>query len=173
VTAVRFLLRPVFAALILCLLTSRSNAEIKIPNLNPFAKKSTIPEPPKRAESKSGPLTLPKLPTVNLFPKKKPGEPSTLEKMNRSTKAFFTKTADVLNPFNDKPKESRVAQRSVTGSRSMFTSDAYKQKEEKKSGFFPFSIPSPFKSKDVEPKKKYEKPRGVNDFLKQQRVPIE
>lgn len=148
------------------LVTGPAHAEIKIPNLNPFAKKS---EPSKKPESKSSFSG-----SASAVPKKTPNEPSTLEKMGRDTKAFFTKTADVLNPFNDAPKEKTASRRDVTGSNSYFTSNSgAPKKAEKKSSFFPFSIPSPFKSKETKPYDDYEKPRGVNDFLKQPRVPIE
>lgn len=39
-------------------------------------------------------------------------EPSTLQKVNHSTKQFFVKTADFLNPFDDsdsKPKHQRTS----------------------------------------------------------------
>ncbi len=151
-------MRPliVFGTVVLMLfVTARADAELKIPNLNPFAKKSDTLGSPKKSAPKSS-------------------APSTLEKMNRDTKEFFTKTADVLNPFNDAPKEKTADRRSVTGSNSYFTNNASSpKKSEKKSSVFPFSISSPFKSKESKPNDDYGKPRSVNDFLNQPRIPIE
>lgn len=74
----------------------------KMPNLNPFAAKKSSPP-----ASKSKGWGMPKLWPQSTA--KKPTQPSTFSKMQTGTKQFFSKTADVLNPFddaNDPPKSS-------------------------------------------------------------------
>lgn len=66
----------------------------KLPNLNPFAAKKPAPT----SKNNSG-WSMP-----SLWPKstsKKSSQPSTWSKMQSGTKQFFSKTADVLNPFDD------------------------------------------------------------------------
>ncbi len=148
-------------------------AGFKLPNLNPFAKKDPAPKPaPPKPPSKSM-LSWPKLPSlpkVNLFPPKKPGEPSTWQKMNAGTKSFVDKTVDFLNPWDSKPAPKQS--RRVTGTQRVYdgSPSASKQEPKTKSGFLPkISLPNPFKPS----KPAAEPPRAVNDFLKRPRPPID
>lgn len=94
------------AMLVMCLLTcvplGAEESGWKMPNLNPFAAKKSAPA------SKSKGWSMPKL-WPSSTATRKPSQPSTLSKMTTGTKQFFSKTADVLNPFddaNDPPKSS-------------------------------------------------------------------
>jgi len=89
----------------------------KMPNLNPFSKKS----PPKTSRTISDKpqsnWQLPKLnlkpPKINLMPKwgqpktTKPSGPSTWDKFSKGTKNFFGKTKETLAaPFKSRPTET-------------------------------------------------------------------
>ncbi|MHB0955987.1 MAG: hypothetical protein ACYC0X_06350 [Pirellulaceae bacterium] len=122
-----------------------------VSKLNPF-KKST---PRKRAHAQisdekpglSWPkMSLPGLSSKPAAPKRK-SEPSTLAKMNQSTKDAFGKTKDVLMPWSKSSKKP--------ASRSTSTKKPAKK-------------PSIFTSW-MTPKEKVKQPQTVTDFLKQDR----
>lgn len=102
----------------------------KMPNLNPFSGKTATSNP-----ATSG-WKMPKLWPQTTAPKMRPAQPSTLSKMTQGTKTFFSKTADAINPWDDKP----APQQSITGSKSIFTKQRQAaKKESKSSGVLPAS----------------------------------
>lgn len=127
----------------------------KMPNLNPFASKTATAAPPT-----SG-WKMPKLwPKTLSAPKRKKNQPSTLSKMTNGTKSLFSKTADAVNPWDDKP----VPPPKITGSNSIFTQQrqaAEKKKEPSSSSVLPASWWGSDKNDG--------KPKSVNDFLSQPR----
>ena len=125
----------------------------KMPNLNPFAGKSS----PSSAPPTSG-WKLPNLLPKSNAAQRRSNQPGTMTRMTQGTKQFFSKTADVLNPFDDRP----VEQPKITGSNSIFTQQRKALEAEKKSN----SI-SPASWWGGE--KKSSKPKSVNDFLSQPR----
>jgi len=143
------------------------------PPVNPFSQNGddasySINDKPKKSKFS---FPKPKLPKINLLPKKNPSQPSTLTKINQGTKNFFTGAKDVLMPWTK--KSSNKSQRSrVTGVTRTYDGSPSMAKTEKKSKSI-FSLPSFFGSKDNEQESSYSRPKQVNDFLKQPRVPIE
>jgi hypothetical protein len=143
-------------AVLLSLLTAAASSGEesgwKWPNLNPFSNSTTTGGPPT-----SG-WKMPKLLPQASAPKRRTKkQPSTLSKMTSGTKNFFSKTADALNPWDDKPQE----QPKITGSNSIFSQQKKAAREEDKgSGILPASWWSA--DKDARPK-------SVNDFLAQPR----
>jgi hypothetical protein len=103
----------------------------KFPNLNPFAAKQPSGNP-----ATSG-WKLPRLWPQTSAGKRSAKQPSTLSKMTRGTKSFFSKTADVINPWDDKT----APQQQITGSKSIFTKQgqAARKKESNSSGVLPAS----------------------------------
>lgn len=79
--------------------------------------------------------------------------------MTSSTKNFFTKTADVLTPWDNKPASPP---RSVTGSNSVFTNNGNRSSatQEKRGSILPASWWS---------NEKKEQPKSVSEFLSQPR----
>ncbi|MHB8970999.1 MAG: hypothetical protein ACYC3X_11290 [Pirellulaceae bacterium] len=110
-----------------------------VSKLNPFKKSS----PSKRAhanvsDEKSGiglpHMSLPSLSSKSTAPKRK-SEPSTLAKMNQSTKNFFGKTKDVLMPWSKsskKPSASYGSNKKPAKKKSFLTSWMPEKKAEKK-----------------------------------------
>lgn len=142
----------------------------KLPNLNPFAKKSrpvtsrTISDEPKSS------WQLPKLPKLNLKPPKinlvpkwaqpktrKPTGPSNWDKLTHSTKDFLDKTKDTLaSPFKSRSAETSRSTRGTTG----YPYGRTKKRAEKKSLFAGW----------LTPKKEEPKPRlAPHEFLRQPR----
>ena len=120
----------------------------KMPNLNPFSKTSAEKN---RAtanfsdQAKSGGLpkfSLPSWPGSAKSTAPRSNEPSTMQKLSGNTKAFFTKTKQVLMPWSSsqKPTGSRTAKK-----KSFFSS------------WLPKSKPEP------------QPPKTVSDFLGQDR----
>ncbi len=144
--------------MVLLALTATSDAEDagwKMPGLNPFASKTATTAPPT-----SG-WKMPKLwPKTSAAPKRRSNQPSTLSKMTSGTKNFFSKTADAINPWDDKPAPPPK----ITGSNSIFTQQrqAAQKKKEASSGSV---LPASWWGGD----KKDSKPKSVNDFLSQPR----
>ena len=143
------------------------------PPVNPFSQNGgdasyTIEDEPKKSKFS---FPKPKLPTINLLPKKKPGEPSTLTKINEGTKKFFTGAKDVLMPWSKGSAEKSQHARVTGVSRSYNGSPSMAKRETTSKSFF--SLPSLFSSKDKSRDSDYDPPQQVNDFLKQPRVPIE
>lgn len=125
----------------------------KMPNLNPFAKKSG---PPTSARvSDSGGLKMPKLwPSSGKTTTTRKG-PSTWQKVSSGTKSMMSKTADFLNPFNDADDNPEPTQ--ITGSNSYFSQVANQKQAEKKSSTF---LPQWWSGEEEE-----QKPKTVTDFL--------
>jgi hypothetical protein len=129
----------------------------KMPNLNPFAKKAGPPTSARVSDS-SG-WSMPKLwPSTKKTTTAKRG-PTMWQKMSSGTKSMLNKTADFLNPFDD--AEDAPAEPKITGSNSYFSQVANRKQPEKKSSTF---LPSWLSG---EPEQ--EKPRTVQDFLRQDR----
>jgi hypothetical protein len=139
------------------------------PNLNPFKteKKEVSPYVPatrdwSAAEAEDPPTSgfrLPKmkLPSMGGASQKPSSDPSMMQRFGQGTKNFFSKTADVLTPW-DNDKKPLPSTRS-TGVRRVYPGSPNAVQEEKKSFF------SSLFSSDDEP----EKPRTVNGFLGQPR----
>jgi hypothetical protein len=126
----------------------------KMPNLNPFSGKSAASNP-----ATSG-WKIPRLwPKTAAARKRRTNQSSALGTMTKGTRDFFSKTADAINPWDDKP----AAQPQVTGSNSIFTrqSQAAKNKESKSSGVLPASWWGGDKDDDRD--------RSVNEFLSRPR----
>ena len=130
----------------------RAESNWKLPNLNPFSKKSDTAAPPK----KSSRLKMPNLlPSWGEKKSRRSSEPSTWNKFSNGTKSFVGKTTDVLTPWDTAAEKK--AKRSSNNQRLSFNKPA--RKEEKKS-FFASWLPE-----KEEPKR----PRSVAEFLKQPR----
>ncbi len=126
-----------------------------MPNLNPFAKKSGPPTSTRVSDQGSG-LKLPKMwPTSGKTIVKKPAGPSTWQKFKGGTKSLMTKTADVLNPFDDAAE--REPEPKITGSNSFFSQTANGKSAQKKSSF----VPSWWSGDEEEE----QEPKTVTDFL--------
>jgi hypothetical protein len=149
--------------------TAPAGAEWKFPSLNPFKTEkreiSSYTPPPEEYSAaldeeppKSG-FKLPsmKMPKLSSSPKP-PGQPSAMQKVGRSTKNFFSKTADVLTPW-DNDKKTAPRARTATGVRRTYAGSPSAEKEEKKS-----FLPNWFSKKDAP-----EEPRTVNGFIAQPR----
>lgn len=143
----------------------------RMPNLNPFQGTSSAPAKP--ANNGSKPLVPKLLNPFGLIPGTssaktssasfgQPKAPSTWQKMTTGTKRMANQTADFLNPFND--AAPTVREESLTGSNSMFNSQANKRPvqaaKEKKSW-----LPGWNSTQGTE-----SKPKTVNDFLSQPRM---
>jgi len=132
----------------------------KMPNLNPFSSKSG----PARGSVSDTPTSGWKMPKMwpstgktaasSRAKKRQANQPSTLSKMSTGTQQFFSKTADALNPWDDKPAEAPK----LTGSNSMFSRSVNKSK---KSDVAPASWWGGESAK--------QNPKSVNDFLSQPR----
>ncbi len=120
---------------IFCLLlasgTSNAWEGFKFPNLNPFAKKKTTTKI-RLSDSDKKSSMLPSLPKINLMPKDYLGIGPSIKKVSNGTKSAVTKTADFLNPFNEK-KTMPPAAPSITGSQRTFQGrPTFSSKEPKK-----------------------------------------
>jgi hypothetical protein len=101
---------------------------------------------------------LPKLKMPGMGAAKKPSnEPSAMQRFTQGTKNFFSKTVDVLTPWDKDNKPLPNAR--ATGVRRTYNGSPSAQRAEKKSSFFPSWFD------DDEP----EQPRTVNGFLGQPR----
>jgi len=130
----------------------------KIPNLNPFASKSQ-PSRPRTAQPPTSGWKMPNLSPGTTASKPKSNQPTTWNKMTAGTQQFFSKTADALNPWDNKPA---AAPKSITGSNTAFTHNktAKPAKPEAKSGsILPASWWSSEQSAKGQPAK------SVNEFL--------
>lgn len=156
-----------FQVLILCLTITGTAPPFAaaegftLPNLNPFAAKKaptrvTVTDEP---EKKS---FLPSLPSINLLPKQKPGQPSTWQKMNKGTKDFFSKTVDVLTPWDNEP--AKPANSNLTGSRRTYSgSPSQAKKSEPKKSYFPSLFSPKTEKKEI---------HTANDWLAQPRPSV-
>ena len=156
--------RLLFAAMIavmiggLPVVTAGADSAWKMPNLNPFAGKA---KPASAASAGNPPMSGwhgPKLWPKAAVAKRKAPEPTTWNKMTSGTRNFFSKTADVLNPWDDKPAKPPLK---VTGSNTAFTHN-HPAKPETSGGSI---LPAAWWSSD----KKDQPPKSVNDFLSQPR----
>jgi hypothetical protein len=136
----------------------------KMPNLNPFSSGS---KPPTSGRVSDAPLSgwkMPKVPSLlpqsAARPKRKSNQPTTWNRMTKGTRSFFSKTTDVLTPWdNQKP----VTTPNVTGSNTAFTRNHRPKTDskEQKSGSV---LPASWWGSD-----KGTEPKTVNDFLSQPR----
>jgi hypothetical protein len=128
----------------------------KLPNLNPFARPAGPPTSSR--VSNGGGIKLPKLLPGSASSRQaaaaKAKGPSAWQKMTSGAKSMASKTADVLNPFDDAKDNEPVR---VTGSKNAFRQAAAKKDEQ--SGSW---MPSLWGQKD-------EPPKSVNDFLNRPR----
>jgi hypothetical protein len=120
------------------------------------AKKTTARKP---AAKESSWAKLPGFGSDSKTAKKPAGkkEPSTLTKMNNSTKSFFNKTADVLTPWDNNKKKPISKQPTGYGTGGGAKTTAKAKKEEPKGNI----LTSWWKDKEPEPKR----PKTVSDFI--------
>lgn len=110
-----------------------------MPNLNPFAKKgrsrasASVSDAPTSGWKwpKLWPSSAPKMPGMSRSARS--SEPSTWQKMTTGTKNAMSKTADMLNPFDNADDNKQAP---ITGSNSVF-SQASKNKKSKAKSFLP------------------------------------
>lgn len=138
-----------------------SPAGLRLPNLNPFAKKKE--EEPTNVRFRE-PKSKSFLPRISLFPKRDPNKPSTLEKINNGTKEFFAKTIDVLTPWNNN-KDMPPERPNFTGSRGSYAGGTR----------FPSQVPEPKKKNFLQRLVSWDSDEDepiedVNDFLSQPRM---
>jgi hypothetical protein len=131
----------------------------KMPHLNPFSSKAKPATAPRTAAPPTSGWKMPKLlpSPAAATPKRKPNQPSTWSKMSSGTKSSFSKTADALTPWDNKPA---TPQPSVTGSNSYFTQKGAGKPESKTGGVSPASWWNTPKD---------EQPKSVNEFLSRPR----
>jgi hypothetical protein len=139
------------------------------PSLNPFKteEKEMTYAPPSisAAEDEEPPtsgfkfpkLKLPSLPKIG-SDSPKPRQPSTMQKLGRGTKNFFSKTADVLTPW-DNDEKAAPRRRTSTGVRRTYNGSPSAAVAEKKSSW----LPSWFSKEEPE------QPHTVNGFIAQPR----
>lgn len=145
------------AVLLLALVAPAALAEggWGLSSLNPFAKKAGPPTSARVSDGTGG-LKMPKMwPTSGKTIVKKPAGPSAWQKMKSGTKSFMSKTADVLNPFNDDADNEPEPQ--ITGSNSYFSQAANGKSADKKPSTF---LPSWWTGAEEDPE-----PKTVSDFL--------
>lgn len=135
---------------------------------NPFGSSSSSTAPRRSSsaqvsgsKSSSSSSSFPRLPMPSLpvggltggSTARKPAskEPSTLDKLNSGTKAFFSKTADFLTPWDNDPSPTR---RSATGSRTAKSNSSSRNSQEK--GMFSW----------LYRKEEEQEIKTANDFLK-------
>lgn len=125
-------LKAPFIVAAVCLLVAASSSQawegFKMPNLNPFAKKSTTTKY-HLSDSRSTRSWVPSLPKVNLLPKRKPGQPSTLGRVGRQAQGIVSKTTSALNPFKKKSQMPPVSPK-FTGSRRTYSGSTMASKSD-------------------------------------------
>jgi hypothetical protein len=136
----------------------------KLPNLNPFSQKGKPPTSARASTAKSSGWQWPKLWTGATTAKAKTRQPSAAQKVTNSTKQFFSKTADALNPWDDAKDQQASAPKPPTGKNVFSQASASKSKNEKSTSLIP-SWPWGDKEKPQE-----ERPKTVTDFLAQPRI---
>jgi hypothetical protein len=153
---------PMAFALALCIglpgMLSAQQSGWSMPNLNPFAARSSAPTSTRVADSGSGW----KMPSMwpNSSATKKPAGPSVWKRMGNSTKRAWNQTVDFINPFDDANDNQRTTP--ITGSNTYFSHNANRKSTDKeKTSFFPAMWPS------AEPE---QKPSSVVEFLRQPRI---
>ncbi|MCU0878009.1 MAG: hypothetical protein MUF06_09515 [Pirellulaceae bacterium] len=142
-------------------LVSAQESGWSMPNLNPFAARSSAPTSTRVADSNSSGWKLPSMwPSSSAA--RKPAGPSAWQRMRTSTKKAWNQTADFLNPFNDGADNQSTTP--ITGSNTYFSQSQRQtggmSASKEKTSFFP-----PLWSTE-EPE---QKPKSVVEFLKQPR----
>jgi len=131
-----------------------------MPNLNPFSAKTKPPVAGRATGAPTSGWHAPKLFSKSAPHKRAAAQPSAWNKMTTGTQKFFSKTADALNPWDDKQPQPPPK---ISGSNSVFTHNHAKA-EPKSSSILPTSWWS------SEPNDaKSQRPKTVNDFLSQER----
>jgi hypothetical protein len=140
-------------------LVSAQQSGWSMPNLNPFAARSSAPTSTRVADSSGSGWKMPSM-WPSSTAAKKPAGPSVWKRMGNSTKRAWNQTADFLNPFDDEKPTTTP----ITGSNTYFSQSQRQtggmSASKDKTSFFP-----PLWSTD-EPE---QKPKSVTDFLKQPR----
>jgi hypothetical protein len=131
-----------------------------MPNLNPFGGKAKPPTSQRAANPATSGWKMPNLwPQTSAKPKKKSNQPTTWNRMTSGTTTFFSKTADALTPWDNKPAAPPPK---LTGSNSIFTqSGATKGNSQKSNSVSPASWWSSDKADQPD--------KSVNDFLSRPR----
>jgi len=140
------------------LASSAADGSWSMPNLNPFSSKGKPPTSTRAGNPPTSGWHMPNLLPGNATAKKKPAQSSSWQKMNNSSKTFFSKTADALNPWD---KKTPAPPTKITGSNTAFTHNKPAKPEAKSSSILPTS----WWTSD----KKDSSPKSVNEFLSQQR----
>jgi len=131
----------------------------KMPNLNPFSQKSKSNATARAGKPPTSGWHMPTLwPSTSTAPAKS-NQPGTLQKMSTGTKNFFSKTADALNPWDNKSQAAPPPKPS--GSKSAFSQASAKKKQTQNTSMLP-SWPWGAKAEE-------KKPKTVTDFLSQPR----
>jgi hypothetical protein len=133
----------------------------KMPNLNPFSGTAKPPTSQRAGNPATSGWKMPNLlPQTGAKPKKRSNQPSTWNRMTSGTTTFFSKTADVLTPWdNNKPAPTP---QKLTGSNSIFTQNGSTKGNTKKSSSV---SPASWWSSD----KSDQPDKSVNDFLSRPR----
>jgi hypothetical protein len=129
-----------------------------MPNLNPFSQKTKTTTPARAAKPPTSGWHMPSLWPAAPAGRTKPNQPSTLQKVTAGTKNIVSKTADALNPWDNKPQST--APPKPSGSNSAFNQASAKKKQTQNTSVLP-SWPWGAKEED--------KPMDVNRFLSQPR----
>jgi hypothetical protein len=132
----------------------------KLPNLNPFSTKGQPPTAGRAGGAANTGLRMPSLWPKSASANKPTQQPTMLKKMTTSSKQFFAKTADAINPWddaNDNPLPN------ASGSRSAFSQATTRKKKEEPSRSL---IPASWWSSDPPDDGR---DKNVNDFLSRPR----
>jgi hypothetical protein len=130
----------------------------KLPNLNPFASKAQPPTAARAPKAGGASWGMPRLWPKSSAAKRPTGQPTTMQKMTKGTKQFFSKTADALNPWDDEKEQPAPR---ASGSNSAISRATKKKKESSSSGLLPASWWSSDEDEGRD--------RTVNDFLSRPR----
>jgi hypothetical protein len=130
----------------------------KMPNLNPFSSSGQTGSGQPPTSGWKMPKLLPST-TAKARPKRKSNQPTTWNKMTNDTQQFFSKTADTLNPWDNKKPAPR---QNLTGSNTAFTHNNAAKKVSTSSGAV---APASWFSSD----KGGQRATSVSDFLSQPR----
>jgi hypothetical protein len=157
--------KPIYLAIIAILvgtafprLSSPADGAWKMPSLNPFTSKGKAPTAARVSDAPTSGWHMPKLWPKAAPARRKANQPTTWNKMTGGTQKLFSKTADAINPWDDKPSQPPPK---VSGSNTVFTHNHAAKQEPKSSSINPAS----WWSTD----KKEASPKSVNDFLSQPR----
>jgi hypothetical protein len=133
----------------------------KMPNLNPFGSSGPSATSSRASQPPTSGWKMPKLlpsTTATARPKRKANQPTTWNRMTNGTQSFFSKTADVLTPWDNKKP---APPQKVTGSNTAFTRNNPAKKDPKSSSSV---APASWWSGE-----KSDQPKTVNGFLSQPR----